>query len=232
MRAARLCTPANRARRSATLTEAVRTDRPFQLEYRLRDPTGAEHWIWEQGQAMPDSTEANAPIAGFMSDVTDRRRDEEDLRGCNKRYELILSGTCDAVWDWDVVNGRVYHTLMELLPSAVYTCDGEGRITFFNEWAVGLWGSRPKLGETEQRFCGALCLPSVSWPTPCRSSSGRRGASSRCSPRSARLCPTGLLRAARIEGILRSSIAGWSSQAARRAHNPKVVGSNPAPATK
>ena len=27
-------------------------------------------------------------------------------------------------------------------------------------------------------------------------------------------------------------IAGWSSQAARRAHNPKVVGSNPAPATK
>ena len=27
------------------------------------------------------------------------------------------------------------------------------------------------------------------------------------------------------------SIAGWSSLAARRAHNPKVVGSNPAPAT-
>ncbi len=28
-----------------------------------------------------------------------------------------------------------------------------------------------------------------------------------------------------------SSVAGWSSLAARRAHNPKVVGSNPAPAT-
>ena len=26
-------------------------------------------------------------------------------------------------------------------------------------------------------------------------------------------------------------IAGWSSQAARRAHNPKVAGSNPVPAT-
>ena len=26
--------------------------------------------------------------------------------------------------------------------------------------------------------------------------------------------------------------AGWSSMVARRAHNPKVVGSNPAPATK
>ncbi len=27
-------------------------------------------------------------------------------------------------------------------------------------------------------------------------------------------------------------IAGWSSLVARRAHNPKVVGSNPSPATK
>ena len=28
-----------------------------------------------------------------------------------------------------------------------------------------------------------------------------------------------------------NNIAGWSSLEARRAHNPKVVGSNPAPAT-
>lgn len=28
------------------------------------------------------------------------------------------------------------------------------------------------------------------------------------------------------------TIAGWSSQVARRAHNPKVDGSNPSPATK
>ena len=31
--------------------------------------------------------------------------------------------------------------------------------------------------------------------------------------------------------ILRLAVAGWSSQAARRAHNPKVTGSNPVPAT-
>ena len=32
--------------------------------------------------------------------------------------------------------------------------------------------------------------------------------------------------------IVTNSDAGWSSMVARRAHNPKVVGSNPAPATK
>ena len=31
---------------------------------------------------------------------------------------------------------------------------------------------------------------------------------------------------------LKNDIAGWSSSVARRAHNPKAVGSNPAPATK
>jgi hypothetical protein len=35
-----------------------------------------------------------------------------------------------------------------------------------------------------------------------------------------------------MPGTMRgSSGAGWSSLAARRAHNPKVVGSNPTPAT-
>ena len=35
-----------------------------------------------------------------------------------------------------------------------------------------------------------------------------------------------------ISLIFSNSDAGWSSLAARRAHNPKVAGSNPAPATR
>ncbi len=34
-----------------------------------------------------------------------------------------------------------------------------------------------------------------------------------------------------VKQLLTKAIAGWSSLVARRAHNPKVVGSNPAPAT-
>ncbi len=39
------------------------------------------------------------------------------------------------------------------------------------------------------------------------------------------------LKLAAVFYTMQSSDAGWSSLAARRAHNPKVVGSNPAPAT-
>ena len=34
--------------------------------------------------------------------------------------------------------------LLEALPVAVYATDAEGRITFFNQAAVDLWGYRPQ----------------------------------------------------------------------------------------
>ena len=40
-----------------------------------------------------------------------------------------------------------------------------------------------------------------------------------------------MLNVREISIMLADFDAGWSSLVARRAHNPKVVGSNPAPAT-
>ncbi len=48
--------------------------------------------------------------------------------------------------------------IMTLMPAAVYTCDREGRITFFNRRAAELWGREPKLGDDDQKFCGSLRL--------------------------------------------------------------------------
>jgi PAS domain S-box-containing protein len=51
-----------------------------------------------------------------------------------------------------------YRELFDALGVAVYTTDPLGRITFFNEAAVGLWGRRPELGE---EWCGSWKLY---WP--------------------------------------------------------------------
>ena len=48
-----------------------------------------------------------------------------------------------------------YRTFLEALAVAVYTTDADGRITFFNEAAVDLWGRRPEIGE---EWCGSLRL--------------------------------------------------------------------------
>ncbi|HEX2255493.1 MAG TPA: PAS domain S-box protein [Afifellaceae bacterium] len=46
--------------------------------------------------------------------------------------------------------------LIEALSVAVYTTDGEGRLTYYNDAAADLWGHRPELGTT--RWCGSLRL--------------------------------------------------------------------------
>jgi PAS domain S-box-containing protein len=48
-----------------------------------------------------------------------------------------------------------YRTFLEALAVAVYTTDADGRITYFNEAAVEVWGRRPQIGE---EWCGSLRL--------------------------------------------------------------------------
>ena len=48
-----------------------------------------------------------------------------------------------------------YHHLVAILPAAVYTCNAEGLLTYYNQQAVELWGRAPRL---EDRFCGSYRL--------------------------------------------------------------------------
>ncbi|WP_127124501.1 PAS domain-containing sensor histidine kinase [Pseudoflavitalea rhizosphaerae] len=47
-------------------------------------------------------------------------------------------------------------SILNALPVAVYTCNVEGRITFFNEAAVNLWGYTPGIADETLRYC-ACC---------------------------------------------------------------------------
>jgi PAS domain S-box-containing protein len=53
---------------------------------------------------------------------------------------------------------RSYRQILDALGVAMYTTDAAGRITFFNDAAVELWGRRPALGE---EWCGSWRL---FWP--------------------------------------------------------------------
>ncbi len=43
--------------------------------------------------------------------------------------------------------------LIEALPAAIYTCNTEGKITFFNQAAADLWGRKPQIGK--DMWCGS-----------------------------------------------------------------------------
>lgn len=51
------------------------------------------------------------------------------------------------------------HQLIAHLPTAVYVCEApSGVIKMYNRRAAELWGREPKLGDTDERFCGSYRL--------------------------------------------------------------------------
>jgi PAS domain S-box-containing protein len=75
----------------------------------------------------------------FTRDITEKKRSEESLR-----------------------------RVVALMPAGVYSCDAEGRITFYNRHAVELWGHEPQLGEMCQKFCAChrVFLPDGTFVPP------------------------------------------------------------------
>lgn len=51
-----------------------------------------------------------------------------------------------------------FRRLLDTLPAAAYTCDAEGRITYFNRRAEEVWGRTPRLNDSCERFCGSYRL--------------------------------------------------------------------------
>jgi len=54
---------------------------------------------------------------------------------------------------------RRFRELLDGLPAGIYTTDAAGRLTYYNEAAVEMWGQRPALGTSE--WCGSWKLY---WP--------------------------------------------------------------------
>src|SRR4051812_45575203 len=54
-----------------------------------------------------------------------------------------------------------FASFLENLPVGAYACDAQGRITYFNKYAVQIWGREPKLNDLIDRFCGSFKLYSA-----------------------------------------------------------------------
>jgi PAS domain S-box-containing protein len=52
-------------------------------------------------------------------------------------------------------------TILDQLPAAVYFCDRDGLITYFNAQAEKAWGRAPRLNDPNDRFCGGFKLYTI-----------------------------------------------------------------------
>ncbi|HET7850054.1 MAG TPA: PAS domain S-box protein [Pseudolabrys sp.] len=100
---------------------------PKTIEKRLIRKDGQIIWVAITSSTIRDSDGRFLYGIRVMQDISDRRRADEKLRDSEHRFRELI----------------------EALPAAVYTTDADGRVTFYNQAAIELSGSRPVVGSDQ-----------------------------------------------------------------------------------
>lgn len=92
-----------------SIAESARSQQHWRDTYRYDHPLKGE--VWHEGHSLPIQ-EADGSILwhGYVHDVTERVNAEKALQERIDRYELVLDGAQDAIWDWDVKHRRVHYS--------------------------------------------------------------------------------------------------------------------------
>jgi PAS domain S-box-containing protein len=97
---------------------AAASRQPFQMIYRIRDASGEERWVWEQGRWVYAPDGQALALEGFVVDITDRKRAER------------------ALWEKE----EHYRNLFENMPIGVYRTNPEGQVLMANPFLVRMVG--------------------------------------------------------------------------------------------
>jgi diguanylate cyclase (GGDEF)-like protein/PAS domain S-box-containing protein len=80
--------PDDRDRRKAIIAKGIRDREPFSLEYRLKHHSGEYRWVLDSGRPYRESGGGLAGLIGSVQDISDRKRQEEQLQHLATHDEL------------------------------------------------------------------------------------------------------------------------------------------------
>ena len=125
--------PEDRRRVWKEVQAAIRKKEQYRITYRIVTASGQVKWVWEQGRLVSRTGRAPALLEGFITDITERRRTEEDLA---REHTLLRA-------------------LIDNIPDVVFVKDTSSRFLMVNRAKaehLGLAGTEDAVGKTDAEF--------------------------------------------------------------------------------
>jgi diguanylate cyclase (GGDEF)-like protein/PAS domain S-box-containing protein len=96
------------SRNTRKIENAINEQNAWDIEYRLIHRDGTVRWVQDKGQAVLNTQGAIDYLDGLILDITDRKQAETMLEESEHRFNLAINGTGAGLWDWDMVNDKVF----------------------------------------------------------------------------------------------------------------------------
>ena len=83
----------------------------YRTDIKIETPNGEIKWL-NDSSILIKNKETGEPVGsiGILYDVTQRKKTEEALRRSEERYALAVRGASDGLWDWNLVDNRIYYS--------------------------------------------------------------------------------------------------------------------------
>ena len=81
--------------------QALKTDKSYVREYRIKGRLGTVHWIRERGQIVCHPDGKINYISGVFSDITSEHETEVALRKSEKKYRLVFENAPVGIVQFD-----------------------------------------------------------------------------------------------------------------------------------
>lgn len=83
--------------------EQIEKSSDFELEYRVLRKTGQPIWVLDKGRFFDDGN-GSPCFYCLLIDITERKRQQEELRLSLERHQVIMDQAADIIFEWDILH--------------------------------------------------------------------------------------------------------------------------------
>jgi PAS domain S-box-containing protein len=80
----------------------------YDMEFQITNLKNQTLWIQDIGEPLYNSKNEIIGNRGIIRDITVLKNNQEALKKSNERFEFVALATNEAIWDWDLITGKIY----------------------------------------------------------------------------------------------------------------------------